>query len=431
MKLDATRHTPTPPLSWLLARWAASRSLSIEVDRRGAPALLAALGSAAAAPSLTQLCLVERRKAYQRPDIDVARLLTRLHPLLPALHELTAPVSALPALPAFSRLKHMHVSLPVQRLNNPGFERILPDLTEISCLPELISLDVAAEGRHNAEIACLDLRGMARLRVLTLRRVTPEGLVLRESVAVRLLGFCEPSILAEPVWQGVRVQHIEYYKSSRGAIYDIDLPSSIGTGHLESICIDGRQGGVGGDDFTHGARGLKCLCTPLLQHLQHLEVLTEGRVELLIPACMPLKSLVVMASYIYLDFEDLARFAEGVDRVQLTYDNRPFSRLQIPKEGPLEDRRARDWQHYGWKGIAAFTAALLATGVRISHFSERVQVLQEKPLKLEDRIMSFHIFENEVDLEEFSDAVDSEENKADDLDDPLEGTILLYERMHG
>ena len=137
----ATGEIPGPPICWLLARWAASRSLSIEVDRRGAAALLAALDSAAAAHSLTQLCIVQKREAFYPRDSDVQRLLTRLHPLLPALHELTAPAVCSAGLAGISHGSNTCASCPYRcsiGFNNPGFERIhaRPD-RNMACLPEL------------------------------------------------------------------------------------------------------------------------------------------------------------------------------------------------------------------------------------------------------------------------------------------------------
>ena len=58
---------------------------------------------------------------------------------------------------------------------------------------------------------------------------------------------------------------------------------------------------------------------PLLQHLQHLEIVSQCTVLLLIPAGMPLKSLTVMAHIVDLTFENLTRFAEGVDTVKLGF----------------------------------------------------------------------------------------------------------------
>lgn len=380
------------------------------------------------------------REAFYPRDSDVQRLLTRLHPLLPALQGLTAPLAALPALPAFSRLKYLRLlSLPEQHWLLQGTSEPMLDLSAVACLPALEMLELAGDG--TADIARLDLRGLARLRVLTLWSVKPVDLALRGGVAVRLLNLGGPSGFAEPVWQGVHVQHLDYYESYSSQISNIDLPSKVGTGHVESISINGRVGGVGNSDFTCGARGLKCLFIPQLQHLQHLEILTECQVELLIPACMPLKSLVIMASCIYLDYENLARFAEGVDRVKLGFTNSPRCRLQIPKEGPLEDRKARDRQHYGWKGVIAFTATLFAAGVRISQYSERARVLREKPMEMEDRIVSL-LCELQTRIksllrakqgdqdEPSSDARDSEEPEVDACKDPLEGTLLLYERVH-
>ena len=288
----------------------------------------------------------------------------------------------------------------------------------MASLPELETLELAAREYRDTLIAHLDLRGLAWLRVLILRRVTPAGLALCEGVPVRLHNACTTHSLNKPVWQGVHVQHIECFnKDSYGApIRKLDLPSRVGLGHVESICIDGGMTGVGDDTFDWGAYGLKCLCIPLLQHLQHLEILTEGRVELLIPACMPLRSLVVMAFSVYLDIESWAGFAERVDMVKLGW----VTSLHIPEEGPPETKWDR--QQYGWDDVNALTVALQASGKLLSRFCRCAQVLRERPL-----VPGASTWE-EGDSDE-PDEPDSDDDG--DGNDPRMGTILLYERMHG
>ena len=110
LELDTTWASPGPPPRWLLSRWAASRSLMIiDLEFKGSATLLEALASASAAPNLTQLELFTNNFPWSATDTSMRtklgsgaprNALTMLHPLLPALRELTAPVrgSAGPAM---------------------------------------------------------------------------------------------------------------------------------------------------------------------------------------------------------------------------------------------------------------------------------------------------------------------------------------------
>ena len=396
---------PGPSARWLVAHWAASRSLSItEAEEEGVAALLAALRTAAAALRLAQLSIVESERWVLR-DGTVKRLLAKLHPLLPALRELTAALAALPALRPFVRLQHLSLALPEGPLSCQHLA------AAVASLPALESLGLCANEHKGRGTPRLDLRRSLRLRVLAMRNLTPDALELREGVAVRLLGFRKPHVYCEPVWQGVRVQHIEYYnRKYLHAIRTLSLPSAIGTSRLESICIHGSGVGVGNDGWGVGIHGLRCLCIPVLQHLQHLEVQTTGSAGLLIPAAMPLRSLTVMAFHIFLKFEELSRFAGGVDSVNL---------------GCVEPLEIDDVKKGGDESINYLDAAMQKSGLRLIRHDERVEVLQEDPLEAGTGYF---------DMQPDPSGSDTDEIDCDDMCPIIgrrEGTILLYEQVHG
>ena len=100
-------------------------------------------------------------------------------------------------------------------------------------------------------------------------------------VAVRLLGSLRAQHLSRgPSGRACACSTSSTTSRPEAQIYDnIDLPSKVSAQAIWRASSIDRQAWAAWGVMTSpcGARGLKCLCTPLLQHLQHLEVLTEGQ----------------------------------------------------------------------------------------------------------------------------------------------------------
>ena len=294
----------SPPLSWLDTAWERLQSLSLaRLTPEHAQSLEAAVAALALAQRLTTLRIAHR---HALDPLMLSGLLTLALTRMPCLRQLYLVVTVAPDMPAFGRLRHLHMQAAVYS------DVVVASLLH---LPELktVCLESPRPGEPHsvsAQMGMLNLTTLQQLQRVSLLRVEPSRVRVVESCKVHMTFTLSAVSFAS--WACIGAHHVTLNCMSAS---DDDL-SGLAAEMQRAVFPDSLR------SFSIKAERLGSPSLPFLfkgQAFSHqitsLTLLVQRGLLVTIPCCMPLERLLIAAQNLSLDFEELGRFAGKIEHL--------------------------------------------------------------------------------------------------------------------